>query len=125
MRLRTSFSGTHNIEDWLTNKSKGSAADRAFLESMGSKGVAALASNTPRRSGGVANGWGYKVMRDSKGWTLNWYNTGHPELSVNLAVLLQYGHGTKNGGYVPGRDYINPALRPIFAQITDHFMRGD
>jgi hypothetical protein len=125
MQIKTSISGSHNIEKWLADKAKGSSKDKAFLESMGSKGVAALAANTPKRSGGVANGWTYKVFKDSRGWTLNWYNNGHPELSVNLAILLQYGHGTRNGGYVPGRDYINPALKPVFEQITDYFLKGD
>lgn len=125
MQLSTSIKGTNNIEKWLTSKAKGSASDRSFLDSCGRKGVAALSANTPKRSGTVAYSWNYHLSRTSKGWTLQWYNSAYPELSVNVAVLIQYGHGTKNGGYVPGRDYINPAMKPILNEISNHFMKGD
>lgn len=125
MQIKTSFSGTHNIEKWLSSKTNGDPKDKAFLESMGAKGVASLSANTPKRSGGIANGWSYKVSRTNKGWDLDWFNKGHPELSVNLAILLQYGHGTRNGGYVKGRDYINPALKPVYATISNYFLKGD
>lgn len=125
MRLMSSVKGTNSIEKWLTEKSKGSSSDRSFLEGCGRKGVAALSNNTPKRSGAVSIGWNYKLSRTSKGWDLQWYNSAYPGLSVNVAVLIQYGHGTKNGGYVPGRDYINPAMRPIFDSISNYFMKGD
>lgn len=125
MRITSSIKGTNNIEKWLTDKAKGSSADRSFLEACGRKGVSALANNTPKRSGTVANSWAYHLSRTSKGWDLQWYNSAYPGLNVNVAVLIQYGHGTRNGGYVPGVDYINPAMKPIMESISNYFMKGD
>lgn len=124
MQLFVSTRGTNSIEKWLQSKSLGNS-DRAFLESMGSKGVSALSSATPRRTGAVASSWHYKVIQDKGGWTVKWYNSAYPSIRVNVAVLLQYGHGTRNRGYVPGRDYINPAMSPILNSMSQHFLKGD
>lgn len=125
MQISLFTTGTNNIERWLASKSQGDGADGAFLRSMGSKGVSALSANTPKRTGGVASSWNYRVMKDGTGWTLEWYNSAYPSLSVNVALLLQYGHGTRNRGYVAGRDYINPAMAPILEAISAYFMKGD
>lgn len=91
-----------------------------ILNRYGQKGVDALSQATPVDTGDTANSWYYKVHRNSKNQTstIVWYNNNN-EGGSNVAVLIQYGHGTKNGGYVQGRDYINPAMRPIFDQIAD------
>ncbi len=86
------------------------------LNECGKKGVAALASATPKDSGETANSWSYEVVQNSSGVTIYWSNS-HTNKGVNVAVILQYGHGTNHGGYVSGRDYINPAIRPIFDDI--------
>lgn len=86
------------------------------LRSVAQKGVQALAAATPVASGLTANSWGYEIKRSRSSFQIIWTNSnivdGRP-----IAILLQYGHGTGTGGYVRGRDYINPAMRPIFDQI--------
>ena len=88
------------------------------LDSYGPKGVAALQSATPVDSGLAASSWGYKVSKTGSGWELAWTNSD-TENGFQVAIMIQYGHGTGTGGYVAGRDYINPAIRPIFDQIAD------
>jgi hypothetical protein len=87
------------------------------LEKYAKEGVAALASATPKDTGETAGSWGYKIVEKNGNISIYWENS-HIEKGVNIAVILQYGHGTKNGGYVQGRDYINPALRPVFDQLA-------
>lgn len=93
----------------------------SFLKSLdryGREGVAALASATPIDSGETANSWGYEIHRTGGSCSIIWTNS-HMNKGVNIAVILQYGHGTRNGGYVQGVDYINPAIRPIFDHIAE------
>lgn len=94
----------------------------ANLERFGRRGVTALASATPEETGETANSWGYKILRTPGRYSIIWYNT-HEEDGVNVAVIIQYGHGTGTGGYVQGRDYINPTMRPIFDQILEDVWR--
>lgn len=88
------------------------------LKKYGEAGVKALASVTPMESGETASAWGYEIIQTYNGYTLYWTNS-HINRGVNIAVILQYGHGTGSGGYVKGIDYINPAIRPIFDQIAN------
>jgi hypothetical protein len=90
----------------------------AGLESLGQKGVAALSSATPVDSGLTAASWSYEISNKNGRTTITWFNS-HVESGVNIAIILQYGHGTGTGGYVSGRDYINPAIQPIFDQIAE------
>jgi len=87
------------------------------LEKYGKLGVTALASATPKASGETANSWSYRVTKTKRYARIEWYNTNTVN-GVNIAIILQYGHGTGTGGWVQGRDYINPALRPIFDKIA-------
>lgn len=89
----------------------------AGLERFGSQGVSALSAATPRDSGATAGAWTYEIVKRKGYYSIRWRNT-HTEGGAPIAVLLQYGHGTGQGGYVQGRDYINPAMRPIFDQIA-------
>lgn len=88
------------------------------LSRYGREGVIALSAATPVDSGASADAWDFKVVKGSGSWSIVWTNSnmvaGQP-----LVVLLQYGHGTGTGGYVQGRDFINPAMRPIFDRIAD------
>lgn len=113
--------GFNNITAWL--KQVSNSAPQTALNSIGREGVSRLQSATPRRTGATAAGWGYKISKSSRGWDIIWYNSAHPETSANVALLLQLGHGTGTGGYVPGQDYINPALRPVYTSATDKLMR--
>lgn len=81
-------------------------------------GVNALASATPSESGETASSWYYTIVRRRGYYSVRWSNR-HINQGVNIAVILQYGHGTGTGGYVQGRDYINPAIRPIFDQMVN------
>ena len=88
------------------------------LDKYGKKGVDALAAATPKDTGKTANSWGYEISQGSGEITIAWTNS-NVNKDVNVAVILQYGHGTKNGGYVRGIDYINPAIKPIFEDIVN------
>ena len=89
------------------------------LDKFGKEGVAALASATPVDSGKTANSWYYEIENRKNSITIAFYNS-NIQNGVPIAVILQYGHGTRNGGWVQGRDYINPAIRPIFDKIANN-----
>ena len=89
-----------------------------ILDKYGQLGVEALAANTPVDTGKTAESWTYEIERTSSKTTISWLNT-NVNNGVNVAVILQYGHGTGTGGYVQGRDYINPAMRPVFDKIAE------
>lgn len=92
------------------------------LDKYGKEGVDALASATPIDSGKTANSWSYKI-ENTKGSVSITFCNSNIQNGVPIAIILQYGHGTKNGGYVLGRDYINPAIQPIFDKITEEAWR--
>ena len=115
----------------ITIKQKGNFAETdAFLKKVskmdvlsilnryGARGVSALRSNTPTDTGLTANSWTYEIAQTSSGYRIYWKNSNIVN-GVPIAIILQYGHGTGTGGYVEGRDYINPALRPIFDEIAE------
>jgi hypothetical protein len=88
------------------------------LDKYGRQGVKALAEATPIDSGETSQSWYYKIERHKSSVSIVWCNS-HVENGCNIAVILQYGHGTRNGGWVQGRDYINPAIQPLFDEIAD------
>lgn len=88
------------------------------LDKYGQEGVAALASATPVDTGQTANSWHYKIEQKNGSVSIGFYNT-NIQNGVPIAIILQYGHATRNGGWVQGRDYINPAIQPIFDKIAD------
>ena len=88
------------------------------LDRYGKMGVRALADNTPEESGLTSDSWGYRVIKSRTRPGIEWYNRNVND-GANIAILIQYGHGTGTGGYVQGIDYINPAIRPIFNKIVD------
>lgn len=94
----------------------------ATLEKYGQMGVQALSAATPAESGETANSWSYEVVSRNGYYSIRWKNS-HNEGGAPVAILLQYGHGTGTGGYVQGRDYINPAIAPIFDQIDAEVRR--
>ena len=89
------------------------------LQKYAEQGVAALASATPIDSGTTANSWNYEIRQTKNSVSIYWTNS-NVNKGVPIAVIIQYGHGTRNGGYVQGRDYINPAMRPIFDKIAEN-----
>lgn len=88
------------------------------LDKYGRKGVAALESATPVDTGLTAHSWYYEITNKNGTATISFYNS-NIQNGVPIAVILQYGHATRNGGWVQGRDYINPAIQPIFDEIAD------
>lgn len=90
------------------------------LESYGEQGVMALESATPRRTGKTAASWSYEIEQTKDSITISWHNSNMARDAIPIALLIQYGHGTGRGGYVQGVDYINPALKPIFEEITNN-----
>ena len=94
----------------------------ADLDRFGREGVAALASATPVDSGLTASSWYYEITYTKSGAKITFYNS-NIQNGVPIAIILQYGHGTGTGGWVEGRDYINPAIQPIFDRIVDEAWR--
>ena len=92
------------------------------LDKYGREGVAALSSATPIDSGKTANSWSYEITNKDGSVTII-FNNSNIQNGVPIAIILQYGHGTRNGGWVQGRDYINPAIQPVFDEIVDKAWR--
>lgn len=90
----------------------------AILNKYGTLGVNILSNATPVESGETAQSWYFTVVQRPGYYSIRWHNR-HENDGVPIAVILQYGHGTGTGGYVQGRDYINPAVRPLFEEMLD------
>lgn len=90
----------------------------SVLDKFGQKGVEALRANTPVDSGETRNSWSYEIIQNGSRVSIFWKNS-NVNKGVNIAVILQYGHGTRTGGWVEGTDYINPALKQIFDELAD------
>lgn len=105
-----------NTERFLKLMAKASFGQT--LQAAAQKGAAALAAATPVDSGLTAASWGYEIQRTKGSWSIEWTNS-HIENGFPVVIGLQYGHGTGTGGWVRGRDFINPAIQPIFEQTID------
>lgn len=111
-RLKGDFSKTTNF---LSNLRQKLFTD--ILDRYGRQGVAALSSATPVDTGLTANSWYYKIERDEDSVKIAFCNS-NIQNGIPIAIILQYGHGTGTGGWVEGRDYINPAIQPIFDKLA-------
>jgi hypothetical protein len=109
-----------NVERYLSRLSR--AEQFATLSKYGSLGVNALSNATPTDSGRTSESWSYTIEQRPGYYSIRWHNSNVRD-GIPIAVLIQYGHGTGTGGYVQGRDYIMPAIRPIFDQILAEAMR--
>lgn len=117
MRVKFEVSGGFTKTERFLNRMK----RREYLnvlDEFGRDGVQALRNATPVDSGATAEAWDYEIKRTRNYTEIVWTNSNIND-SVPIAVILQYGHGTGTGGYVQGRDYINPAIRPIFDKIAE------
>lgn len=110
-----------NTEAFLNRMSKDQLFDS--LTSYAQEGVAALARATPVDSGLTANSWTYEIVNKRGQHKIIFHNTNIVS-GVPVAILLQYGHGTGTGGYVEGRDYINPVILPLFQKIADDIWKA-
>lgn len=91
---------------------------KQHLVRCGEAGVKALSDATPIDTGKTASSWRYEIIKTSSGYSVIWTND-NVNKGVNIAIILQYGHGTRNGGYVKGIDYVNPALKPVFDELAE------
>lgn len=98
------------------------AAKKEILNKYGKMGVDALRAATPVDTGKTAASWSYKIQNTGSGVEIIWSNS-NVNKGENIAILIQYGHGTRNGGYVRGVDYINPAMKPIFENLAKELER--
>lgn len=98
--------------------------DYSVLDMYGQIGVEALAEATPKDSGKTASSWYYEIVETRDGVSIQWLNSNLGNGWCPIAVILQYGHATGTGGWVEGRDYINPAIQPIFDDIANQIWRG-
>ena len=117
MRVKFEMSGGFTKTERFLNRMK----RREYLnvlDEFGREGVQALRNTTPVESGLTAELWDYEIKRTRDYVEIIWTNSNIND-GVPIAVILQYGHGTGTGGYVQGRDYINPAIRPIFDKIAE------
>lgn len=116
MRIGITTKGNFKNIDGFFKRMKGKKLTSKF-DKYGLIGAAALAANTPNRSGKTASSWDYEIHGSGEGIEIVWTNSNINQ-GYNIAVLIQYGHGTGTGGYVQGRDYINPAIQPVFDAIA-------
>lgn len=120
-----SISARNNLKNtinWLeTLKNRNLFKD---FERWGQMGVDALAAATPKDSGLSAGSWHYRVIRNNRWPGIEWYNVNEAgPMDVPVVILIQYGHATRDGSYIQGRDFINPAMRPVFARIRDELWK--
>lgn len=108
------------VTAYLERAKKG--AKLTGLEKYAQEGVAALSSATPVESGRTAGSWYYEIQNQNGRIKISFCNSNINK-GVPIAIILQYGHGTRTGGWVEGRDYINPAIQPIFDKITNEAWR--
>lgn len=117
----------HSKGDWKKTRNflRRAVLDKelAVLEYYGKKGVEALTSMTPIDTGLTAASWYYQIVRDNNGQIALQFCNSNVKDYVPIAVIIQYGHATKSGSWVEGKDYINPAIQPIFDQIANDVWR--
>ncbi len=114
--INKSSSFLSNIEDRLKRLSKGNLL--SDLDRYGQLGVQSLSQATPVRTGLTARSWDYRIVDDGDSVGIEWFNTNEVD-GTSVAILIQHGHGTGTGGFVHGRDFINPAMRPVFDRIEE------
>lgn len=107
----------HNLENFL-HKNERIDVDH-YLEKFGQAGVEALAKATPKDTGLTSESWYYTIEKDKNKTTITWCNSNVVDDWYNVAIGIQYGHGTASGVYVQGVDYINPAMRTIFDELAE------
>ncbi len=119
MKINFTHKGNFNrLEKFLTKAVHIKPVIHMVLHKYGKKGVEALAAATPKDTGKTAESWSYEIVDEEGSSKIVWKNSNVNDGRV-IALLLQYGHGTGNGGYVKGIDYINPAIQGIFQQMAD------
>lgn len=117
LRQRGNF---NNLSKFL-NKCRSINIDK-ILEKYARKGLEALQNATPNDTGKTARSWDYAIEKNQNGVVISWTNSNIVD-GVPIAIIIQYGHATRNGGYVTGIDYINPALKPVFDELSEKIFK--
>lgn len=117
LRNRGDFSKLSGYLERLREKAR-----IGILDKYGRMGVKALSDATPRDTGKTASSWSYQIERDARSATISFSNS-NVNKGVPIAIILQHGHGTGTGGWVAGRDYINPAIQPVFDRLAEEAWR--
>lgn len=123
--MRISFTEQGNFEattKWLNTVSKIDPTDA--MQSLGQEGIASLRAATPMDTGQTASGWAVEIEKTRKGVEMNFVNRAHAHTSRNVAMLIELGHGTRTGGYVPPRPYIKGALTNVFNKAGTVLVEG-
>lgn len=121
MRISFDVKGDfNNVEAWLKKVSTRGTDDA--VRTIADQGTRSLSANTPKRTGETAAGWSSKITKSGNVTEVAWINTAHPEAGVNLAKLIDLGHGTGTGGYVPPQPYVKKSMSPIW-KSTDRIIR--
>jgi len=125
MKINFEHKGNFNhLERFLVKSLHIAPLVRPILERYGKLGVEALKEATPKDTGKTAESWKYEIVRDNDGqYQIVWSNTNVVNGWANVAILLQYGHATRNGGFVKGNDFINPAIEKVFQGMADEAWR--
>jgi len=121
LKLVGSFQKT---EKFLQEMKNINSRIRQVAEREAQKGVQALIAATTRDSGLASSSWSYKILQNGRRVSIVWINTDQENGGFPVAVMLQYGYGTGTGGYVQGRDYINPAMKPVFESIANNVWKA-
>lgn len=121
MKVNFEVKGNYTkFEKFLVKNLHIKALVKKILAKYGDKGVELLKEATPKDTGKTSESWSYDIEQDSNGnWQIVWKNSNIVDGWANVAILLQYGHATKNGGFVQGIDYINPAIQKVFHEMAD------
>lgn len=117
--IKLSCRGNYNKTEKFLKECKDTNELRSIMEKYGREGVAALSANTPVDTGETATSWAFEIVQEADGISLIFTNNSMTKTGIPIAILLQYGHGNGRGGYVRGRDFINPAVQPIFDRLAD------
>lgn len=115
--------GTYEKTEKFLKKGKNINEVRQILEKYGREGVSALSAETPIDTGDTATSWYFEIEQDENSISLIFSNSNVTKTGIPIAILLQYGHGNGEGGYVRGRDFINPAIQPVFDRIAEEAWR--
>ena len=111
--------GNYNKTEKFLKECKNTNELYRIMEKYGREGVSALSASTPIDSGETATSWSFDIVQESDGISLVFSNNSTTKTGIPIAILLQYGHGNGKGGYVRGRDFINPAIQPIFDRLAE------
>lgn len=115
MRIKIKHTGNFKKTETFLNRIS-NPSKLAKWNALAMEGINALSLYTPKDTGETASSWGYEIKIDSSGIKIFWTNYNLVD-GVPLVILLQYGHASRDNGYVEGRDFINPAMRPVFDRI--------